>query len=710
MEKIAVKRTELLVEGMDCTNCALGITKQLEKMGYDGVSVNFASGEVVFDTKAVDDVTNAVNKINAMGYQVVANLTEGETHVKKGLSAIEKKFWFSLIFTLPLLTAMFLPFHFLHNGWLQLSLALPVFIVGVIHFGRSGISSLRAGVPNMDVLILLGSTASFVYSLIGLLMNMGHNFLFFETSASIITLIFLGNMLEHKAVSRTTSAIDDLAKLQKVIAHKIVSLADNGGDTITDIEAARIRRNDLLLVNAGERIPADGLIYWGGGSLDESMISGESLPVEKSEGSSVIGGTVLVSGSCKIKATATGRQAVLGQIIDMVKNAQMDKPQLQTLADKISAVFVPVVVAVSIITFALSFWLAGVGFQDALMRCIAVLVIACPCALGLAIPTAVVVGVGRVAKQGILIKGASTIQKLVGVKRIVFDKTGTLTTGNFQISSMNAIGVDKEYLEAVLLSIEKFSAHPIARAVSAELSHARQFSLKEVQEEKGIGIRATDEDGNSFYIGSYRIARELTDDGSHNLYVLRNGLLIGSVDICDEIRPEAAEALAYLRRKGIQTILLSGDSREKCEAVAKQLPFDEAYSEKLPAEKLAIIGRLSESGDVAMVGDGINDAPALAKAGIGISMSNATQVAIQSAQVILLKGNLNLLSKAYSISENTLTIIKQNLFWAFFYNVIAIPIAAAGFLSPMIAAASMALSDVIVVLNSLRLKSKKLDA
>ncbi|MEI6767275.1 MAG: cation-translocating P-type ATPase [Bacteroidota bacterium] len=709
MEKIAVKRIELLVEGMECTNCALGISKQLDRMGYEGVSVNFSSGEVVFDASAEGDVEKAVDKINSMGYQVLANLSEGETHVQKGLSGIEKKFWFSLIFTLPLLTAMFLPFHFLHNGWLQLVLATPVFIVGLYHFGRSGFQSLRAGVPNMDVLILLGSTASFVYSLIGLLMNMGHNFLFFETSASIITLIFLGNMLEHKAVRRTTSAIDDLVKLQKVIAHRIES-DEHNNETIVDIEAVRIRRNDLLLINSGERVPADGVIYWGGGSFDEAMISGESLPVEKSEGGSVIGGTVLLSGSCKIKATAIGKQAVLGQIIDMVKNAQMDKPALQTLADRISAVFVPVVVIISIATFALSFWLAGVGFQDALMRCIAVLVIACPCALGLAIPTAVVVGVGRVAKQGILIKGASTIQKLIGVKRIVFDKTGTLTTGNFKISSMNAVGVEKEYLESVLLSVEKFSAHPIARAVSAELSHARPFAIKDAEEQKGMGMTAADDQGNTFSIGSYRMARALTGDSSHNLYVLRNGLLIGTVDIQDEVRAEAADVLSYLRSKGIKTILLSGDGREKCDALAKLLPFDEIYSEKLPAEKLAIIGQLGEKEDVAMVGDGINDAPALAKATVGISMSNATQVAIQSAQVILLKGNLNLLSKAYSISENTLTIIKQNLFWAFFYNVIAIPVAAMGFLSPMIAAASMALSDVIVVLNSLRLKSKKLDA
>lgn len=710
MEKIAVKKVELVVEGMNCANCALGIRKQLDKMGLDGVSVNFASGDVVFDSKDEDDIIRAKEKISSMGYQVVADLSEAEVPVRKGLSSIEKKFWFSLVFTVPLLLAMFLPFHLLHNGWFQLSLTLPVFIPGLIHFGRSAWGSLRAGVPNMDVLIVIGSTASFIYSCIGLFLGLGHNYMFFETSASIFTLIFLGNMIEHKAVKRTTSAIDDLVKMQHVTAHKVDTDVQSGGEKITDIESVRIRRNDVLLVHTGERVPSDGQIIWGGGSFDESMISGESLPVEKREGDNLVGGTLLMSGSCKIKATAIGKHAVLGQIIDMVKNAQMDKPALQTLADKISAVFVPVVLFVSLATFALTFWLGGQDFQESLMRSIAVLVIACPCALGLAIPTAVVVGVGRVAKKGILIKGASTIQTLTGVKRVVFDKTGTLTTGNFSISAITAIGVDRPELESILFSLEKFSAHPIARAISLELSDAHQIPLKEVNEDKGIGMTALDENGNTYRLGSYRIAEMLTTDSSHNIYVLRNGILAGTVDVQDEIRPEAAAALSYLRSKGIKTVLLSGDSKEKCEAVAQQLPFDEVYSGKLPAEKLEIIGRLGEHEAVAMVGDGINDAPALARATIGISMSNATQVAIQSAQVILLKGNLDLLSKAYSISKNTLAIIKQNLFWAFFYNVIAIPIAAAGFLNPMVAAASMALSDVIVVLNSLRLKSKKLDA
>ncbi|HNW99664.1 MAG TPA: cation-translocating P-type ATPase [Bacteroidales bacterium] len=409
-----IKRVELKVDGMGCTNCALGIKKQLEKEGFHDVNVDFASGEVNFSDADKTLVQKAIQKIQSMGYTVLEDV-HGE---KKNFLTIEVEFIVSLIFTLPLLVAMFLPFHFLHQPVFQLVLSIPVFLIGLWHFGRSAFQSLKSGVPNMDVLIILGATASFIYSLYGTIFNLGHDYQFYETTASIITLILLGNLLEHRSVKRTTSAIDELVKLQKIKAKKIIISED--AENIEEIDASKIKNGERFLVNTGDRIPTDGTIYWGHGSIDESMISGESIPVDKTKNDNVVGGTILLNGSIKIIATATGKDTVLSQIIEMVKRAQQDKPRMQNLADKISAIFVPLVVGISVITFLISFLFAGVSFQSSLMHSIAVLVIACPCALGLAIPTAVIVGIGRVAKNGILIKGGSTLEKFSEIKQIVF--------------------------------------------------------------------------------------------------------------------------------------------------------------------------------------------------------------------------------------------------------------------------------------------------
>ncbi|NVO01849.1 MAG: cadmium-translocating P-type ATPase [Bacteroidetes bacterium] len=701
------KNIALTVEGMNCTNCALGIKKNLDKNGFQDVYVNFSANEVSFSYETAEEKENAIKQISAMGYKVTEDNEELEPKKPK-LSAIEKKFYFTIIFTIPLLTAMFLPFEILHNPFFQLALTLPVFIVGLFHFGKSAFHSVKSGIPNMDVLIILGSTAAFIYSFIGTIYSLGHDYQFYETTASIISLILLGNLLEHKAIKKTTSAIEDLVKLQKIIAKKIVINAD-GKEIIIETEAKKIKINDILLINSGDKIPIDGIIIWGNGSIDESMISGESLPIEKDIENTVIGGTVLSSGSIKIKATAVGNETVLAKIIDFVKNVNQDKPQIQNLADKISAIFVPVVILISFLTFSVSWGIFNLTFQEALMRSIAILVIACPCALGLAIPTAVVVGVGRVSKIGILIKGASTIQKLLNVKFIVFDKTGTLTTGNFKIKEIKCFDKDETEVKSIIVGLEKHSSHPIASSILHEMKNISEKEFTSVTENKGIGILGKDSFGNIYEIGSYKIAKDFTNETNGNAYLLENNKLIAIVYLQDEIKPEAKKAIEFFKSQGVKTILLSGDNEEKCNDLSNILGINDVYFEKQPLEKLQIISELKKHGEIAMVGDGINDAPALAKADIAISLSNATDIAIQSSQIILLKGNLELLSKAYLISKNTMIIIKQNLFWAFFYNIIAIPLAATGMLNPMIAAASMALSDVFVVLNSLRLQYKKLD-
>lgn len=701
MEKIKHGQVILKVEGMDCANCALGLKKQLVKSGIRGVEVIFATGELSFHPRDAGDVALVRQKTSAMGYSIVTD--KADTKPKFRIS-VAHKFWFSLFFTLPLLAAMFLPWPLLHHPWFQMSLALPVFVTGWWHFGRSAWSSLRARVPNMDVLILLGSTAAFVYSLSGAILQLGHDYLFFETTASIISLILLGNYLEHVAVQKTTSSVDELMKLQKASARRLVTATD-GTESTEEVKADQIRKDDILLVNTGDQVPVDGEILSGECSIDESMVSGESVPVERSAGMKVIAGTMLQSGNIRMKAGAVGPDTLLSHIIDMVRKAQQDKPRLQSLADKISAVFVPLIILISLITFAASFWISDAGLQESLLRSIAVIVIACPCALGLAIPTAVVVAVGRVARNGILIKGASTIQRIVGAKFIAFDKTGTLTDGRFRIRKWTIMTGDEATVKSVVSGLEMHSSHPLALALRDALRENEAMTFTGVREEKGIGMSGVDGQGRTWMLGSFRMASGLPE--GHDLYLLCDGRLWAVLDLEDEIREGAAEMISYFIKEGLVPVMISGDREEKCLVTARKLGIERVYAERLPAEKLQIIEELGKQGPVIMVGDGINDAPALTRADVGVSLSNATGSAMESASVILLNGSLRLLPRAFGISRITLRVIRQNLFWAFFYNVIAIPIAAAGYLDPMIAAASMALSDVVVVLNSLRLRSKK---
>jgi len=705
MSERLAKPLELKVDGMHCTNCALGIKKALDKDGLREVSVDFAGGTVRFVPGKNKGIPEVVKRIESLGFTVLSK-ENGSPEMPPGITSIEKKFWISAVFTIPLVLAMFLPFRLLHNDLFQLALTVPVFTIGFFHFGKSALNSLRAGVTNMDVLVFLGSTAAFVYSIIGTINRLGHDYMFYETAAAIVTIILLGNMLEQRAVKKTTSAVNELVRLQKNTAKRIH--AKGGIERIEEVDSGLVLVGEQVLVNSGDKIPVDGEIYWGHGSIDESMITGESLPVERGLNQRVVGGTVLLSGTIKVRTTAIGSETVLSQIIEMVKSAQQDKPRLQNLADRISAIFVPVVVALSIITIAGWLFVGDLPFRDALLRGIAVLLIACPCALGLAIPTAVLVGLGRMAKNGILIKGGSTIDGFSAIKTMVFDKTGTLTTGQFTVKAFRTFGFTEKELSGIIQALEKHSSHPIAQALTTHFKAGNGPVLLNVIEEKGIGLRATGIDDHVYHIGSFAVASHLTDDHSHNVYLVVNGRLAAWIDIEDEIKPEAARAVQYLKSKGLHTVLLSGDTWKRCNEVAGSLGIEEVHAEMLPAQKLEFIGVYSAKGGAGMVGDGINDAPALARADVGISMSNATQVAVKSADVILLQGNLDLLVKAFGTTKATLSTIRENLFWAFFYNVLAIPLAVAGLLTPMIAAGAMVFSSLIVVMNSIRLKRRKI--
>ncbi|MDB0027463.1 cation-translocating P-type ATPase [Flavobacteriales bacterium] len=698
--EIETKKLKLDVEGMSCANCAAGIKKHLENKGLEDVNVNYSTGEASWGRNEKLDIEKVQNIITELGY-TIKKRTKDE---RKGVSLVEKYFYFTLIFTLPLFSHMFFnEDSFIQNPVLQFFLCLPVYIVGIKYFGKSAWGSLKTGIPNMDVLIFIGSTAAFVYSIYGWVLfgsEDAHNYLFFETTATIITLVLLGNVLEHKSVKKTTSAIGDLSKIQEVIAKKETPKG------IIEIPFDKIKTNDILIINNGDKIPTDGIIISGDCLIDESMITGESIAVSKSEESGVIGGTILTNGSIKIRATKVGDDTLLSQIIELVKNAQNNKPNIQKLGDKISAIFVPVVLTISILTFFIGHFHFGINMQDALLRSIAVLVISCPCAMGLATPTAVMVGIGRAAKNGILINGGDTLEKLASIKTIVFDKTGTLTTGKFEVSDFTILDGDVEEIKNIIYNIEMHSSHPIAKSLcNAFKNHNTTLELSEIKEIKGESISAKIKE-DIYQIGSSKIYKSVQ---KHDLYVLKNNNLNATLNITDQLKTNTTEVLNTIHNRGYNSVLLSGDKKEKCNSVATTLGITRVFSEQLPEDKILQIELLNKADNTAMLGDGINDAPALAKASIGISLGNATQVAIQTADVVLLNNDdLDQLPKALAVGKHSLLTIKQNLFWAFSYNLVAIPIAVSGLLNPMWGALFMAFSDIIVIGNSIRLHYKKI--
>jgi Cu+-exporting ATPase len=557
----------------------------------------------------------------------------------------------------------------------------------------------------MDVLIILGASAAYIYSLIGLLFYpaQAHDYLFFETTASIITLVMVGNWLEHQTVKSTTVAIDALVKLQPQKA-RIVMTDSIGKETMMEIDSKFVKLDDIVLVNNGDSIPVDGEIVFGDAQIDEHMITGESVPVHKHIADAVVGGTMVLEGNIKIKATTVGSNSVLANIIRMVREAQGTKPPLQKLADKISAIFVPAVLGIALLTLILTYFFAHVSFAEAMMRSIAVMVISCPCAMGLATPAAVAVGLGRAARNGMLIKGGDTLAQLKTIKNIVFDKTGTLTTGKLQVDEYITAGsIDKETFRQVVASIENHSSHPIAKSIVSQWKDIIPVSFANVNEVKGKGMEAKDEAGNVWQLGSERWLNNNKANAGYDLYLYRNGEYAGALRIADTLRTDAADTIATLNKMGYRTILLSGDKKDKCARIAQQLGIHEVFAEQSPEQKNAKLDELLKQAPTAMVGDGINDAPALARATVGISLSESTQIAIQSANVILSNNQLATLPKAIRLGIYTDQTIKQNLFWAFLYNVIAIPVAALGFLKPTYGAGIMALSDVVLIINSLRL-------
>jgi Cu+-exporting ATPase len=695
----------MTVRGMHCANCALSLEKHLLKAGAHAPNVDFASGRTSFTLHEAKRLTEIVKSISNLGYAVdETSSSHSHDHTRLRLKAA-----FAAVLTLPLLVAMFAPHSFLHDPSLQFYLATPVFLIGLRHFGLSAIRSLRGGVANMDVLITIGIVAGYLASVISLLQGLSHETIFFEATASIVTFVLIGNVLEERAVRKTTSAIENLSALQPQEATRLIP-SDNGSYSSEAVSVSALAVGDLLQVNTGDRVPADSVIESGNLSCDESMLTGESIPVERSMGDRLIGGAIAVGGSAIVRVTAIGPESTLASIVRLVQEAQQRKPSIQRLGDSVSAVFVPGVLAISIIILGLGIFVFDLSISQAIVRALAIAVVACPCAMGLATPTAIMVALGRAATSGFLIRGGDTLERLAKITHVAFDKTGTLTRGTLTLGRLSTHnGASEAEAKSVLAALQLGSSHPIAKAiVSAYKEFQGIASLKEISETRGVGIEGIDSHGARYVCGGRRVASQFGVSTTDDLVLVKNGALLASLSLHDELRPEAAAVIEKLQALGISVSMISGDRAQKCLEVAGKLGISAVYAEKLPDEKLAVIRELQSDASLAYVGDGINDAPTLAEASVGISLSSASDVARHSAQVVLTGNTLSALPAAISLARLTVQTIKQNLFWAFLYNITTIPLAALGYIAPLAGALMMTASDVVIVVNSLQIKLRKL--
>ncbi|SDJ78926.1 heavy metal translocating P-type ATPase [Salimicrobium halophilum] len=714
---------DLDISGMTCAACSNRIEKVLNKTdGVENATVNLANetGTIEYRPGALS-VDDMIARIRKLGYDAAPRASEEEKQSNKEKEIQKQKYKLiaSAILSAPLLLTMFthlfgmeLPGIFM-NFWFQLALATPVqFVIGWT-FYRGAYNNLRNKSANMDVLVALGTSAAYFYSVAEGIRSFGNPgmepHLYFETSAVLITLILLGKYFETIAKGRTTQAISGLLELQAKEAAVL-----RNGETV-QVPVDQVQVEDIVLVRPGEKIPVDGVVIEGESSVDESMLTGEALPVGKTQGEAVTGSTINKNGTIKMKATKVGGDTALAGIIRVVEQAQGSKAPIQRMADVISGYFVPIVVAIAVGTFLVWFTLVAPGdVALALEASIAVLVIACPCALGLATPTSIMVGTGKGAEMGILYKGGEHLEATHKLDTIVFDKTGTITKGEPEVTDVD---LDEEALQ-YLISAEAYSEHPLAEAIT---SHRKDIERKQVDEFEavpGSGIRAVVE-GKTIRVGTAKWMDGISSDllekaGSWEeeaktvMFVELDGDVRGIIAVADQVKPEAKKALKSLRDRNIQLVMLTGDNEKTAQAIAREVGIDKVIAGVVPEEKAFHVEQLQKEGrHVAMVGDGINDAPALAAADIGIAIGTGTDVAIETADVTILGGDLQLLSKAVELSDQTMKNIRQNLFWALFYNSAGIPVAALGLLAPWVAGAAMAFSSVSVVSNSLRLKGKK---
>lgn len=710
----------LQIGGMTCVRCSGAVEHALRSLdGVEKAEVSYAVGkaEITYDDAKVDR-KRLEKAVKSAGYKVVEDKNAAR---RRELRELRILFIVSAIFSAPFLVLMVLMFaapdaavtHWMHNaGWVQLALATPVqFVVGW-RFYKGAVLSMLNRSPSMDVLVALGTSAAYGYSLYNVIVGSGHYY--FESAAIIITLVLLGKMLETGARGKTSAAIEMLMNLQP----KTATVLREGTEMV--IPAAEIVQGDTILVHPGESLSVDGEVVAGRSAVDESMLTGESMPVDKQLGDKVFGGTVNGTGSLTVRADGIGKDTVLSGIIRLVEEAQSSKAPIQKLADKVSAIFVPAVIGAALLTFVLTlvFMQGAEAMTGAISRAVAVLVIACPCSLGLATPTALMVGTGRAATMGVLIKSADALETACRIDRVLLDKTGTVTMGRPAVTDFLPVGMQREEALRLAAAVEQLSEHPVARAVTESYDQPLP-SAENFVSLTGRGVSAEVE-GKTVLLGSRRLMEEQQipfaddrqsweDEGKTVLYMAVDGQPAAVMAVADPVRDTSAKALRELHELGIRTVMVTGDNRRTAEAVGRAVEIDEVVAEVLPDGKVELVEKYKQDGKiVAMAGDGINDAPALAAADVGFAMGTGTDIAMESGDVVLVGGGLTALVTAVKISRATMRKIRQNLFWAFFYNCIGIPVAAFGLLSPVIAGAAMAFSSVSVVTNSILLKRTKL--
>lgn len=734
---VITEKAEFDIEGMTCAACANRIEKRLNKIeGVTNAPVNFALENVTIEYNSKEtSVTDLKEAVEKLGYKLQpkgGEEREAAASKKKEERKQTARLIFSAVLSFPLLWAMVSHFTFTSfiwvpdiflNPWMQFALATPVqFLIGW-PFYAGAYKALRNKSANMDVLVALGTSAAYAYSLYLTIRSVGSHGhtdgLYYETSAILLTLILLGKLFETKAKGRSSDAIKKLMKLQA----KTATVVREGQEKIIPIDEVLV--NDIVYVKPGERIPVDGEVVEGRSAVDESMITGESLPVDKNPGDSVTGATVNSNGFLKIKAVNVGKDTALSHIIKIVEEAQGSKAPIQRLADQISGMFVPIVLGIAVLTFLIWYlWAAPGDFSEAISKLIAVLVIACPCALGLATPTSIMAGSGRAAECGILFKGGEHLEKTHRLDTIVLDKTGTVTNGKPRLTDAIPFGRTEETdLLQFAAAAEMGSEHPLGEAIVAgvkekglEIPKLTRFEAK-----IGSGILA-EAGGKTILVGTRKLMEsaqvehgallaqmeELEAEGKTVMLVSIDGEAAGLVAVADTIKDTSRAAVARLKKLGLDVIMMTGDNRRTAEAIAREAGITSVIAEVLPEQKAAEISRLQKEGrQTAMVGDGINDAPALATADIGMAIGTGTDIAMEAADITLIRGDLNSIADAIRMSRLTMKNIKQNLFWALGYNSLGIPIAALGFLAPWIAGAAMAFSSVSVVLNALRLQKVK---